>query len=106
VLALSVYFILVALGSGYLWAFIQDVPLTPGDYLRQLVQALNALDFVLLGVKTTAFGFIIAIVSCYHGLARALRLEEVPRAAIQAMAQSVVGCVLLDALLIVLYLAA
>ena len=104
VLALSVYFILISLGSGYLWAFIQDVPLVPGEYFRQLATALDALDFALLAVKTAAFGFIIAIVSCYHGLARPLRLEEVPRVAMQANTQSVVGCMLLDAALIVLYL--
>ncbi|MBN2506063.1 MAG: ABC transporter permease [Verrucomicrobia bacterium] len=105
ILALSVYFILVSLGSGYLWAFLQDVPLTPGDYLRQLGEALDGLDFFLLALKTCAFGFIIALVSCYHGLARPLRLEEVPRIAIRATVHSVIGCVLLDGLLILCYLA-
>src|SRR6266700_1090063 len=65
--SLTVYLILGALVSGYLWAFIQDVPLLPGDYFRQLAGALNYLDFVLLALKTGAFGFIIAIVTCYHG---------------------------------------
>src|SRR3989441_2795433 len=32
VFALTVYLILGALISGYLWAFIQDVPLRPGEY--------------------------------------------------------------------------
>jgi len=31
VFALTVYLIMGALGSGYLFAFLQDVPLTPGD---------------------------------------------------------------------------
>ncbi len=103
VFALAVYFILVSLSGGYLWAFIQDVPLTPGDYVRQLASALSGLDFILLALKTATFGFIIAVVSCYHGLAQPLRLQEVPRIATQATAQSVVGCVLFDALLIFLY---
>ncbi len=39
VFALTVYLILGALLSGYLWAFLQDVPLRPGDYFRQLATA-------------------------------------------------------------------
>lgn len=104
VFALTVYLILIALGAGYLWAFLQDVPLLPGDYFRQLVDALNGLDFVLLALKTCLFGSLIATVTCFHGLAQPMRLEEVARAAITAMAQSVVACVLLDALFIIVYL--
>ena len=104
VFALTVYLILGALLSGYLWAFLQDVPLRPSDYFRQLAGALSGLDFALLAVKTLAFGSIIALVTCYHGLAQPLRLEEVSRATIAAVAQSVVACVLLDALFIIIYL--
>jgi phospholipid/cholesterol/gamma-HCH transport system permease protein len=104
VFALTVYLILGALLSGYVWAFLQDVPLRLGDYFRQLVSALSWLDFALLAVKTLAFGFIIALVTCYHGLAQPLRLEEVSRATVAAVAQSVVACVILDALFIVIYL--
>ena len=104
IFSLTVYLILGALVSGYLWAFIQDVPLLPGDYFRQLAGALGYLDFALLALKTVAFGFIIAIVTCYHGLAQPLRLEEVSHATVRAVAQSVVVCVLIDALFIVIYL--
>ena len=75
IFSLTIYLILGALLSGYLWAFIQDVPLLPGDYFRQLAGALSYLDFALLALKTGVFGFIIAIVTCYHGLAQPLRLE-------------------------------
>ena len=104
VFALTVYLILGALLSGYLWAFLQDVPLRPGDYFHQLAGALSGLDFALLAVKTLAFGFIIALVTCYHGLAQPLRLEEVSRATVAAVAQSVIACVLIDALFIIIYL--
>jgi phospholipid/cholesterol/gamma-HCH transport system permease protein len=105
VFALTVYVILGALLSGYLWAFVQDVPLRPGDYLHQLASAVSGLDFALLAVKTLAFGFVIALVTCYHGLAQPLRLEEVSRATVAAVAQSVIACVLIDALFILVYLA-
>lgn len=106
IFSLSVYLILGALVSGYMWAFIQDVPLLPGQYFKQVANALSWLDFALLGLKTLGFGFIIATVSCYHGLARPLRLDQVPRATVRAVAQSLIGCVLLDALFIVIYLSA
>jgi phospholipid/cholesterol/gamma-HCH transport system permease protein len=105
VFSLTVYLIIGALLSGYLWAFLQDVPLRPDDYFRQLANALSGLDFVLLAIKTVSFGFIIALVTCYHGLAQPLRLEEVSSATVAAVAQSVVACVLIDALFIIIYLA-
>ena len=106
VFALTIYLILGALVSGYLWAFLQDVPLTPGDYLKQLATSVRWIDFVVLGLKTFLFGTSIAVVTCYHGLARMLRLEEVSRATVHAVAQTVVVCVLLDALFILIYLVA
>jgi len=104
IFSLTVYLIIGALVSGYAWAFIQDVPLLPGDYFNQLAGALSYMDFVLLALKTCAFGFIIAIVTCYHGLAQPLRIEEVSRATVRAVAQGTVACILLDALFIVIYL--
>src|SRR5215467_9846590 len=105
IFSLTVYLILGALISGYLWAFLQNVPLRPTDYFHQLAGSLSGLDFALLGLKTIGFGFIIAIVTCYHGLAQPLRLEEVSYATVRAVAQSVIACVLIDALFIITYLA-
>src|SRR5947207_7981311 len=106
VFSLTVYLILGALISGYVWAFLQDVPLRPGDYFRQLAGSLSGLDFALLALKTCVFGFIIALVTCYHGLAQPLRLEEVSYATVRAVAQSIIACVLIDAIFIIIYLAA
>ena len=104
IFSLTVYFIIVTLLSGYLFAFIQDVPLTPADYFGQLALALRWEDFALLALKTVCFGIVIAVVSCYQGLARPLRVEEVSGATTRAVVQSVVGCVLLDVMFIVVYL--
>jgi phospholipid/cholesterol/gamma-HCH transport system permease protein len=104
VFGLTVYLIIGALASGYLFAFLQDVPLTPGDYFQQIAESLGWLDFALLALKTVAFGFFIAIVTCYHGLAQPLRLEEVSRVAVRAVTQGVIVCALIDVLFIVLYL--
>jgi phospholipid/cholesterol/gamma-HCH transport system permease protein len=104
IFSLTVYLIIGALASGYLFAFLQDVPLTPGDYFKQIVESLGWLDFALLALKTIAFGFFIAIVTCYHGLAQPLRLDDVSRVAVHAVTQGVIVCVMIDALFIVLYL--
>jgi phospholipid/cholesterol/gamma-HCH transport system permease protein len=105
VFSLTVYLILGTLVSGYLWAFIQEVPLLPGDYFRQLAGALSYMDFALLALKTVAFGFIIAIVTCYHGMAQPLQLNEISRATVRAVGQSTVACILLDVVFIIIYLA-
>ncbi|MHB8523932.1 MAG: ABC transporter permease [Limisphaerales bacterium] len=104
IFSLTVYLILITLFSGYVFAFLQDVPLRPGDYVSQLAAALRWDDFVLLALKTVLFGVIIATVSCYEGLAKPLRLEEVSEATTRAVVQSVELCVLLDALFIIFLL--
>jgi phospholipid/cholesterol/gamma-HCH transport system permease protein len=102
--ALTVYLILLALLSGYLFAFVQDVPLRPGDYFNQLAASLRWQDFALLALKTSSFGIVIAITTCYQGLAHQLRLEDVANATTSAVVNSIILCVLLDGLFIIVYL--
>jgi phospholipid/cholesterol/gamma-HCH transport system permease protein len=104
VFCLTTYLILIATGSGYLFAFLQDVPLTPAAYFSQIGDALRWQDFVLLALKTLMFGVIIAVVSCYHGLARPLRVEDVSRVTARAVVETIIGCVLVDAIFLVGYL--
>jgi phospholipid/cholesterol/gamma-HCH transport system permease protein len=106
IFALTVYLIIGTVLSGYAFAFLQDVPLMPGDYFRQLAGALSWMDFLLLALKTCCFGVVIAIVTCYHGLAQPIRLEDVSSVTIRAVVHSMVICVLLDALFIIVYLVA
>jgi len=104
VFALTVYLVLGALVSGCLFAFLEVTTLGPGAYFAQIADALNWMDFVLLALKTMAFGFFIAIVTCYHGLAQPLRLEEISRVAVRAITQGIIACVVIDAFFIVIYL--
>jgi phospholipid/cholesterol/gamma-HCH transport system permease protein len=103
IFALTIYFILFALLSGYLFAFLEGVPLLPGQYFRQLGDSLLWQDFVLIVLKTLAFGIFIAIVTCYEGLAQPMRLEQVSRATAKAVAKCVVGVVMLDAVFLIVY---
>jgi phospholipid/cholesterol/gamma-HCH transport system permease protein len=103
VFCLTVFFIIGALVSGYIWAFLQNVPLRPGEYFQEIAVALSVLDFVILAVKSLLFGAVISIITCYHGLAQPLQLGEVPAATIRAVAQSIIACVLVDTVFIFIY---
>jgi phospholipid/cholesterol/gamma-HCH transport system permease protein len=106
VFSLTVYLILAALASGYLFVFLQNVPLTPGKYFAQLATSLGWQDFVLLALKSCTFGFFVGIVTCYHGLAQPLRLEDVSRVTVRATTECIFVCVFIDALFFFLYLRA
>jgi phospholipid/cholesterol/gamma-HCH transport system permease protein len=104
VFSLTTYLVLIAIAGGYLFAFLQNVPLTLPNYLEQLNNALRWEDFALFAVKTTLFGIIIAVVNCYHGLARPLNVEEISQVTARAVVESVTACVLLDAFFLLAYL--
>jgi phospholipid/cholesterol/gamma-HCH transport system permease protein len=103
VFCLTMYFVVVAVASGWVFAFLRDVPLRPAEYLGQLAANLRWQDFALLVLKTGLFGIVVGVVSCFHGLARPLRVEEISRVATRAVVESVVGCALLDALFLAGY---
>jgi ABC-type transporter Mla maintaining outer membrane lipid asymmetry permease subunit MlaE len=55
-------------------------------------------------LKSCLFGALIAVITCYHGLAQPLRLEHVSQATVRAVTQSIIACVALDAVFIFVYL--
>jgi phospholipid/cholesterol/gamma-HCH transport system permease protein len=104
VFALTVFFIISVLGFGYLFAFLNGIPLRPGEFAKHIAEALSGLDFAFLAIKSCLFGTVIGVITCYQGLSQPLRLAEVSRASVRAMIQSVVACVLLDMLFLLMYL--
>lgn len=104
VFCLTVYFLIGALLSGYLACFLQQLPMPPFEYMDRVAQALGWEDFLLLILKTLGFGSAIAIITCYQGLARPLRLDQVPDATTRAVTQTVLVCVSLDVVFLLLYL--
>jgi len=96
VFALSVYLLVFALVSGWLVSVAANVALPLSSYMAQIAGALRWQDFPLLAGKSLAFGATGALIACYQGLARPLRLEEVPRAATRTVAESVVSFLVLD----------
>lgn len=103
VACLSTYLVLAVVGSGWVFAFLQDVPLRPAAYFGQLADSLRWLDFLLFALKTSLFGVVIAVVCCYHGLARPLGFFDIAKVAERAVVEGVVACVLLDVLFLAGY---
>jgi phospholipid/cholesterol/gamma-HCH transport system permease protein len=101
---LTTYLVVIAIAGGFAFAFLQNVPLTMAGYFGQISQALRWQDFVLFALKTGCFGAILAVVNCYHGLARPIKVEQIPAVTTRAVVESVTGCAVLDALFIIAYL--
>lgn len=104
VFALSVFLLVFAVFSGWLVSVVANLPLPLPEYLAQIVRALRWQDFPLLAAKSLTFGGVGALIACYQGLARPLRLEEVPGAATRTVAQSLVAFLVLDAVFLVVQL--
>jgi ABC-type transporter Mla maintaining outer membrane lipid asymmetry ATPase subunit MlaF len=69
---LTVYFLLLALASGYAFAFVRGLPLSLEEYFNHVAAALTLADFPLLAIKTALFGSLTGLVICYQGLAQPL----------------------------------
>lgn len=104
IFALTIYLVITVMLSGLLFAIVTDVPITPGEYFGQIANGLTYRDFMFLAIKTVMFGAIIAVVTCFHGLAQPIKLEQVPLAASRAISQSVAACLIFNAFFIVLYI--
>jgi phospholipid/cholesterol/gamma-HCH transport system permease protein len=104
VMGLTVYLMLVTLFSGYGFAFARGLPLTFGNYLSGIAAALSWIDFPLMVVKTAIFGSLTGLVICYQGLAQPIRLEEVGAATTRTVALCGIGCLLVDAVFVPVYL--
>jgi phospholipid/cholesterol/gamma-HCH transport system permease protein len=84
---LSIYFNIAGLLGGYLVSnFVQ--PLSFSDFFSNLLQRLTFRDILVGQIKSLVFGFIIAIISCYHGLSVKYATTEVPWRTIKAVVSS------------------
>jgi phospholipid/cholesterol/gamma-HCH transport system permease protein len=104
VVSLTAYLILISLGSGYVFAYARGLKASPMEFFTAIAGAMTAMDFPLLVLKTLLFGALTGWVICYQGLARPMTLEEVGPATTRTVAVCVVGCLMLDALFITVFL--
>ncbi len=92
--ALSVYFDIVAIIGGLLVALLTvNVPF--GIFITKVLQALTVTDILVSVWKNVLFGQIIAIVSCYTGL-QVTNEREVPKAARNSVVTSMVTVMVLN----------
>jgi phospholipid/cholesterol/gamma-HCH transport system permease protein len=93
---LSVYFDVIAIIGGYFIAQVK-VSIPFGIFMSTVLDALRPQDLVISMIKNVLFGSIIALMSCYYGLA-VTNMREVPQAALK----SVVGCMITTLLINIL----
>ncbi len=104
VFCLALYLVGTTFIFGYIFVFLHDVAMPAREYFGRLGVAMRWEDFPLFAMKTLGFGVILAVVNCYHGLARPLRVGDVAEVTGRAVVECVAGCLLLDALFILAYL--
>ncbi len=92
-LCLTIFFDLSAILGGYIISSIQLT--TPFNlYFYRIILSLQYSDIYISLMKSAAFGVIIAILSCYHGLNVKQYTTEVPQATTKAVISSIVACFL------------
>jgi phospholipid/cholesterol/gamma-HCH transport system permease protein len=102
---LTIYFDAVALIAGFLFAFLQNVPLTLPAYVAGLLDSITGMDFFWMGLKSLGYGILIGAVTCYQGLARPLHLDDVAAVTTRALVQSIIGCVVINLVFLGVYFA-
>jgi phospholipid/cholesterol/gamma-HCH transport system permease protein len=100
--ALTIYFNIGGLIGSYFVAQLLT-PLALPEYLRRLMVALKPVDVIASMVKSLAFGAIMGTVATYQGFGVKVASTEVPVVAIKAVGQGFVLCILVDALITLVY---
>ncbi len=102
-ICLSIYFDIIAIIGGLLVAnLVVDAPFLA--LVNEVLQAISIPDILLSAAKCLLFGGVIAIVSCFHGLA-VTNVRFVPRAVFKAVVGSMVVTIIMNVMLTVLFYA-
>jgi phospholipid/cholesterol/gamma-HCH transport system permease protein len=98
VLALTIYFLVVAIGGGLaISAMYQNVSYL--DQVGRFLQTVKLSEFAVVAFKGCLFGLAISSISCYNGMQAQPSMTEVPKVAIKAVLQSLMFVFALDALI-------
>jgi phospholipid/cholesterol/gamma-HCH transport system permease protein len=89
---------IIGVFGGYLVA-IYKLNFNPVSYLTQTRQYLETMDVVSGLIKAAVFGFVVALMGCYHGYQSRGGAEGVGQATTQAVVSSSILILLLDYLL-------
>lgn len=96
-LGLAFYGVICALIAGGLFVWV-ELDLPPGAYLLRLQEVTPLSDFVIGMIKAPVFGFIIALMGCFHGFNVTGNAESVGTSTTQAVVESIFVVIVFDAL--------
>lgn len=98
VTVLTAYFVLIAFVGGFLIASLgHHIPYT--QFIQGVIASLGLWEFLVLAVKSLAFGLAIPLICCHAGLSVGTSATEIPQAATRAVITSLFSVVLLDGLI-------
>ena len=95
-LGLAFYGGLCALIAGGLFAW-SELAMPPAAYIARLQEVVLVSDFVIGMIKAPVFGFIIAIMGCFHGFQVTGNAESVGRRTTQAVVEAIFVVIVFDA---------
>lgn len=99
---LTLYFNFFGLfGSFLITQLFTPIPFI--EYFQNLLWELKLGDILSSVIKSVVFGFIISIVSSYHGFRVSHASTEIPKVAIDAVVHSFALCIIADVLLVLLF---
>lgn len=95
-LGLAFYGGLCALIGGGLFAW-GELTMPPASYIARLQEVILMSDFVIGMIKAPVFGFIIAIMGCFHGFQVTSNAESVGQRTTQAVVEAIFVVIVFDA---------
>lgn len=102
IITLSIYFNTIATLSG--WA-INNLffSINIAEYYNRIISEITIRDVFASLLKSTLFGFFIAIVASYEGLKVVIASTEVPQRTIKAVVRSLTAIIIIDAAVTILF---
>ena len=100
---LMVYFLFIGIFGGYLVSSLMtELPFA--EFVQRFINALTFDDILIMIIKASLAGFVISIISSYHGLSVFRATTEVPQRNIKAVAQSFLAVITINTLITLIYL--
>jgi phospholipid/cholesterol/gamma-HCH transport system permease protein len=102
ILSLFVVFDIVSILGGYtILLGTTHIPL--GNFLGQISKAVSATDIWIGFLKAICFGFLITVISLYHGFRTQKQITRIPMAASRASVECFLSCLIIDIFISILF---
>jgi len=102
VFPLSIYFNVIALlAAGAVYQIFFDVIFF--DFFLNLAAEIQLTDILIILIKSVGFGYIIALLACYHGLKVNTASTEVPQQTSKAVVHAIASVIIFDIVITVIF---